>query len=155
MPQNLIKVVTSLALAPSLECEPLPPTEASQKFNPVSWTNDVLRILFLDFVSTHDHESSEIRMHKDRVGLAVNTSLLRAGASRERTLAAEGQTSSDERELLLSEAEENEKLALAIENELKEGTVSHWDAKMMWLVAQKAIVVGKDSDWMTANHPAI
>ena len=104
-------------------------------------------------MSTHDHESSEIRAHKDRVGLAVNTGLLRAGANRKRTLAAEDKTSSEERHQLLSEAEENEGLALTIEEELKDGTVSHWDAKMMWLVAQKAILVGKDSDWMTANHP--
>lgn len=67
-------------------------------------------------------------------------------------MAADAKIASEEKNQLIQEAEENEQLMEAIESEIIGGKFS-WDATMTWIVARKAIIVDKDQDWMTANHP--
>lgn len=135
-----------------LEVGKVPATNPSTKFNPVSWTNDLLRVIVVEPVSTYEHPAPEVQAHKDAVGLAVNTTLLRAGAVRRRALGAEEQTSPDTRRRLIKDAEQAEELAKAIERELEE-KLNQWHAIMTWIVARKAIVLGENEDWMTVTHP--
>ena len=152
MPTQIIRTMLSLSHPSMLDVGKVPATDPSTKFNPVSWTNELLRIMVVEPVSTYKHPAPEVQAHKDAVGLAVNTGLLKAGAMRKRALAAEERTSVDAKKKLIEEAERNEELAKAIERELKE-KVNQWNAIMTWIVARKAIVLGEGEDWMTMNHP--
>ena len=153
MPTELIRTILSLSISPEFGIGKIPATNPLAKLNPVSWTNDLLRILAVETYSTHEHPSHEVQKHKTSVGLAANTGLLRASVNRKREAAKEIGKATWESENLLKEAEGSEHLAKEIEEQLQNGEVKCWDANMTCIVARKALILGLEEDWMNANHP--
>lgn len=81
----------------------------------------------------------------------MNTQLLLSAAVRKRALAEESQTTEEDKQDLLREAQANENIVKAIGKEITDG-ITTWDADMTWIVARKAVLVAQDEDWMTARH---
>ena len=121
-------------------------TMPTGNLNALSWNRDLLRIITLQTISTHQHPSSKVQAEKDAVGLAVNTRLLRSAATRMRDLAQQKQTT-EEGKLLTQTADKNEKLARTIEKDTKD-KVNTWNADLTWIVAKKAMLVSVEEDWM-------
>ena len=151
MPTQIIKTMLSLSIPSTLNVNNAHATDSSTKINPVSWTNDLLRVLMVDTYSTHKHPSSDIQAYRGAIGFSYYKTLLHSIAVRKRAMAADEQIKSEDKNQLIKEAEENEHLMTAIESEIT-GIVS-WDATLTWIVARKAIIVDRDQDWMSANHP--
>ncbi|MCJ1382989.1 hypothetical protein MMC17_006102 [Xylographa soralifera] len=119
------------------------------KLNTLNWNSDDLRVWSLDTVSTVHHDDAFVHEHKDAIGLAINTLLLRGAARRNRVLASDKQLSSSEREKRAKLGQKCEDIAQAIERETAEGKTS-WDSLLTWIVARKANVLSKSEDWMNS-----
>ncbi|MCJ1399344.1 hypothetical protein MMC11_002546 [Xylographa trunciseda] len=117
------------------------------KLNTLSWNSDDLRVWSLDTVSTVHHADPFVLEHKDAIGLAINTLLLRGAARRNRVLASNKEQSSSEREKRAKLGQKCEDNAQAIQRETAEGQTS-WDSLLTWVVARKANVLSKSEDWM-------
>lgn len=155
MPTEIIKTMLSLSIPSAGNVGSLHATGSLTKFNPsnpVSWTNELLRVLIIDTYSTHKHPSPDIQVLKGATGFSAHKEILRAIAVRKRAMAADAEIKFKDNNQLIKEADENEKLAEAVESEISGGAVS-WDATLTWIVARKAIIVDRDQDWMTAIHP--
>lgn len=77
--------------------------------------------------------------------------LLQAGISRRQASAADPQKSASEVEELMKDAGAMMELVEAI----KQGEVqtqSSWDLAMTWIVARKAVYVGKHEAWMSTRY---
>lgn len=151
MPTQIIKTMLSLSIPSTLNVGNAHATDSSTKINPVSWTNDLLRVLMVDTYSSHKPPSPDIQAYRGSTGFSYYKTLLHTSAVRKRAMAVDEQNTSEDKSQLIKEAEENEHLMTAIESEIT-GIVS-WDATLNWIVARKAIIVDRDQDWMSASHP--
>ena len=77
--------------------------------------------------------------------------MIQTGASHRKVKAAEPQTSASEAKELAKDAEKMTKLV----DPMKQGDVfkrSSWDLAVTWIVARKAIIVGRDEAWISARY---
>lgn len=151
---EIIKTMFSLSIPSAGNVGSLHATGSLTKFNPsnpVSWTNNLLRVFIMDTYSTHKHPSPDIQVQRGATRFSAHKDILRAIAARKRAMATDAEMTSEDKNQLIKEADENERLAEAVESEINGGAVSY-DATLTWIVARKATIVDKDQDWMTAVH---
>ena len=119
--------------------------------NSVAWTNDVVRILHLETLSTATSLSPLVQAERTNITLTVAIALLNAGAARRKTLATSSSVSGEETEQLVRDAEAMMALVRAIENAEDPGN-SRWDGLITWIVGRKAIVTADAEPWMNVRH---
>ena len=139
-------IVTPLLHAISACTAPLP----DGMINPKSWTGSVLRIMQLQSLSTEGHAEPIVQNTTSAVIRLTSCALLKSGAERRETAAAHAK--SPEAEIELKAAQEMLDLANALEAGNDDPGTSTWNCEMTWLVAQKAVSVGIDADWMAARY---
>ena len=118
----------------------------------MSWTDDLMRIMHLETVSTDDHASPIVETGRNAFILPAAVQFLRLGASRRRALSENPQTLALEAAQLIKDAEVMEQLAEAIKQGKGPGC-SNWNTEMTWIVARKALFIGQNEAWMAARHP--
>ena len=123
----------------------------NSSLNPLTWNDDLFRIVNLETVPTHNHSSSKVQAEKDAVGLAINRQLLLSGAARMRELSRNMDTTEREVNKLAQAAHRNEDLAATIKAATDDKTAT-WNADLTWLVARKAMVVPLNEDWMSIRR---
>ena len=126
----------------------------NSSLNPLTWNDDLFRIVNLETVPTHNHTSSKVQVEKDAVGLAINRQLLLSGAARMRELSRNMDTTEGEVDKLAQAAHRNEDLAATIKAATDDKTAT-WNADLTWLVARKAMVVPLNEDWMSIRREGL
>ena len=119
--------------------------------NSVAWTNDLIRILHLETLSTATSISPLIQAERTSHTLTVAVALLNAGAARRKKLATSTLGSEEESGQLLRDAEAMMALVRAIENGKDPGN-SRWDGLLTWIVGRKTIVTADAEPWMNVRH---
>ena len=117
-----------------------------------------MRVTSLETLPTTAHPSPTVSSGKRPVIKAAAVQLLQAGVTRRREKVAEATTTTTtkvERQGLVDEIDELERLAEEIKAEGGEAARGEWDMAMTWIVAKKAEAVGPDDEhepWMSARH---
>ncbi len=118
--------------------------------NPMSWTGDVLRIMQLQSISTKGHAEPVVRENTSAIIKKTTSALLRSGVERRKASAAHDRPSEAEKELKATQ--EMSHFADALESGSEDPGTSDWNCEMTWIVARKAIFIGRDEDWMSARY---
>ena len=121
--------------------------------NPVSWSEDRVRILHLLTIPTKGHTSRFVADSKHTVWMTGAVQMLQAGVTRREKVLAES-LPPNEVARYSEEIEELAQLIDAVENNRDPGSCD-WDYELTWIVARKAIVTREDEDWMMAKYPTI
>ncbi|KAL8682521.1 MAG: hypothetical protein Q9186_001468 [Xanthomendoza sp. 1 TL-2023] len=129
----------------------IPATLADGQKNPISWSEDLMRLIHLETVSTLNHPSPVVEAGKKAAVMSAATALLMARISRKST----------ELEILAETGNEEDGLRQEIEsmNEILEAVRSHenthssWDFDLTWIVARKAIGTNVTEGWMSIKKP--
>lgn len=124
------------------------PIETGQ-IDSVSWTDSLIRLLRLETFSTATNSSPLIQREHTSHTLSVATLLLRAGAARCRTLAA--QQKPGEADQLLTDAEAMTSLVALIDSGYGLAQ-SNWHGELTLIVGKKAIIAETDEPWMARRH---
>ena len=116
-----------------------------------------MRVISLETLLTTAHPSPTVSSGKGPVIKAAAVQLLQAGVTRRREKVAEATTTTTEveRQGLVDEIEEMERLGEEIKAEGGETARGEWDMAMTWIVAKKAEAIGSDDEhepWMSARH---
>ena len=133
--KTLLSIVTPLVKQIQLLSTPI----KSHQKNSIVWTNDLVRIIHLETLSTENSPSRFIQAEKSNHTLTAAVVLLRAGAARRKRLAADSSVSSEEGEQLMRDADAMVSLVEAIEKG-EDPAKSRWDGLLTWIVGRKAIV---------------
>jgi len=80
----------------------------------------------------------------------TTSALLRSGVERRKAIAAHNRPSEAEKELKATQ--EMSHFADALESGSDDPGTSDWNCEMTWIVARKAIFIGRDEDWMSARY---
>ena len=116
-----------------------------------------MRVTSVETLRTTAHPSPTVSSEKGPVIKAAALQLLQAGVTRRQEKVAEAlrTTTEAERQVLVDEIEEMERLAEEIKVEGGEVARGEWDLAMTWIVAKKAEAAGLDDErppWMSARH---
>ena len=114
-----------------------------------------MRVTSLETLRTTAHPSLIVSSEKVPVIKAAAVQLLEAGVTRRREKVADASMTEAERQGLVDEIEEMERLAAEIKAEDGEATRGEWDMATTWIVAKKAEAVGPDDErepWLCARH---
>ncbi|KAL8727029.1 MAG: hypothetical protein Q9166_006327 [cf. Caloplaca sp. 2 TL-2023] len=130
----------------------LPATLADGQKNPISWSEDLMRLIHLQTVSTLDHPSSAVEEGKKAAVMSAATALLMARISRKTTELESADVEGREAERLREEVESMNKTLKAIQS--GDDTNSSWDFDVTWIVARKAIAIDITKGWMSIKKPS-
>lgn len=122
--------------------------------NPMCWTNDLLRIYYLESISTYQHSSPEVKSLKNQWTDTVVMQLLQSAASRRSVLAKAPETSSSEAEQLQGDISDLNQAIQTVKREMNTG-VHETEATVTRIVARKAMLFGKDDLWASKWHHAL
>ena len=116
-----------------------------------------MRVTSLETLRTTAHPSPIVSSEKGPVIKAAAVQLLEAGVTRQREKVAEALTTTTEaeRQGLVDEINEMQRLAEEINAEGGEAARNEWDMATTWIVAKKAEAAGPDEErpaWMSARH---
>ena len=136
----LIKTIQSLTT-------PVPPG----KLSPLSWSEDILRIMHLETLSTTAHPSPLVQRGKGHAIKAAALQFLQIGVSRKRDKAVNSVISNAEAENLKNEILEMTKLVEDIKEDGKFAQ-SEWNMAMTRIVARKANILRESEPWMHARY---
>ncbi|KAF2238545.1 hypothetical protein EV356DRAFT_505849 [Viridothelium virens] len=120
--------------------------------NPNSFNSDSMRIRRLETVSTAHIQSAVVIAGKRHVITGAALTLLEPSMRRKRAAAAASSIPSSEKEQLDEDAQEIADLIDAIKRE-ESDAVDNWNFEMTWIIARKAIVMGKTEAWMAIKYP--
>ncbi|KAL8937919.1 MAG: hypothetical protein Q9216_004181 [Gyalolechia sp. 2 TL-2023] len=122
--------------------------------NPISWSDDLMRLVHLETVSTLNHPSPAVEAGKKVAVMSAATALLKARIHRKQTALDSLSPSDNETEGLKEELRSMNKTLEAIERG-DETNGSSWDFDLTWIIARKAIKLDDVTQgWMTAKKPA-
>ncbi|KAL8939218.1 MAG: hypothetical protein Q9211_002841 [Gyalolechia sp. 1 TL-2023] len=129
-------------------------TLADGQNNPISWSDDLMRLVHLQTVSTLNHPSPAVELGKKAAVMSAATALLKARISRKQGEADSLSNSDSETEGLKEELDAMHRTLEAIERG-DETNGSSWDFDVTWIVARKAIILDDVTQgWMTARKPS-
>ena len=146
----LVKALQSLSISIPREQSSHTFNKIGGKFNPISWTNDLVRIMHLETLSTYKHPSTVVQAGKNDLIVPTAAQFLLAGISRRRALASQDILPAHQMEQLLNDVDAMTKLVVAIDQGADPAT-SVWNTSMTWIVARKAMILGLGEPWMTAT----
>lgn len=133
----LVKMIQSLTL-------PLP----EGKFSPLTWTEDIMRIINLETITTINHEAPRVHaMKRDAISLG-SIALLGTALSRRATGAADPTRSVSEVRQLESEGAQIKEILEAIKQG-QDPASSTWDMDMTRIIARKVAVADSKGEWMS------
>ena len=119
--------------------------------NPVTWTNNLIRILHLETFSTATNASPLIESQQTKHTLSLAVLLLETGAERRALLATNSTVPQPERDQLLRDVKAMRSLIEYIE--AGEGPARcRWDGLLTLIVGKKAMFSAVDEPWMEARH---
>ncbi|KAL8946052.1 MAG: hypothetical protein Q9222_007498 [Ikaeria aurantiellina] len=117
-----------------------------------SWSDDLMRLVHLETVSTFEHPSPAVQAGKRAAVMSAATALLKARISRQ-TTELESLSSLNDKTVQLKELESLNETLAAVER--SNDTNSSWDFDVTWIVARKAIILNNITmGWMTAKKNA-
>ncbi|KAL9002006.1 MAG: hypothetical protein Q9188_005046 [Gyalolechia gomerana] len=122
--------------------------------NPISWSDDLMRLVHLETVSTLNHPSSAVGLGKKTAVISAATALLKARISRKQDeFNSLSNSDSEKKKGLKEELDSMNKTLEAVERG-DETNSSSWDFDVTWIVARKAIILDDGNQgWMTAKKP--
>lgn len=144
---TLISIVTPLLKEIQSLSIPLAPSQ----HNSVSWTNDLVRIIYLETMSTETSRSALIQKESTNHTLTVISQLLLAGATRRKTRAVDQSVSVSEKDQLMRDSD----AMMALVNAIEKGgdpAVNRWDGVLTVIVGRKGIVFEEGNTWMARRH---
>lgn len=130
-------------------------TLAKDQKNPISWSDDLMRLVHLETVSTLHHASPLVEVGKKAAVMSAATALLKARIFRKQG-ELDSLSDSDSSSIggLKEELSSMNKTLEAIERG-DDANSSSWDFDVTWIVARKAIILDDvNQGWMTAKKPA-
>ncbi|KAI9694168.1 MAG: hypothetical protein M1822_003439 [Bathelium mastoideum] len=114
-----------------------------------SRSTDLMRIRYLETVSTADHADPQIAVGKKFAVISAATVLLESSINRNKK-AAENMTGAEKEKL-----EKDVQAMTGLMEAIKQGegdAINNWDFEMTWIVARKAIVLDEGEPWMTRKY---
>ena len=154
MPTQMVKAMLIPKVHDESIVEQVTSIGPDSSLNALTWNHDLFRILSLETITTHNHNSSKVQVEKDAVGLAINRQLLLSGAARMRELSQNMDMMEGENTKLAQAANRNEDLAATIKAATDDKTAT-WNADLTWMVARKAMVVPLNEDWMSIRREGL
>ncbi|KAL8837307.1 MAG: hypothetical protein Q9170_002564 [Blastenia crenularia] len=125
---------------------------ADGQTNPISWSDDLMRLVHLETVSTLNHPSPAVEAGKKAAVMSAATALLKARIFRKENASASLPSESTETVALTEELRLMKKTLESIEQ--GEDTNGSWDFDVTWIVARKAIILDDiNKGWMTVKKP--
>ena len=119
--------------------------------NAITWTNDLVRILHLETLSTATSRSPLVQAEDTNHTLTVAVALLKAGVARRRQLAGDPSIPAEESARLMQDVEVMMLLVEAIEK--GQGPAkSDWHDQLTWIVGRRAIITEEGEPWMDVRH---
>ena len=146
--QDVLKDLLSLKVVIPLEAASI--DLGGRRLNLVSRSDCPYRLLTYEQFPTS--ASAELGAAGHKVVSSAYRSMLKKSARDNRAASkSDDRLSAAGRETLMNKAEVNEQIIVALEGEEDAGTFQfQWS--LTWMVAQKAIFVGHDDDWLNAGH---
>jgi len=117
----------------------------------MSWTEDCMRILHLDTISTMNHPFPAVHAGKKQAVKTTAAELLKPGRSCRTARASQTQISSVEAQDLREDVEAMEGF-LDGWNQDRDPSCNEWDFAMTSIVARKALVIEEHQEWMVAKQ---
>ncbi|KAL8824066.1 MAG: hypothetical protein Q9191_005325 [Dirinaria sp. TL-2023a] len=121
------------------------------KFNPLTWTEDMIRILHLETISSMNHEAPRVQAMKTDTVMLSALALLNAALSRRAAGVAAPAMSISEVRRLESEAAEIKEIIEAIKKS-EDPASSTWDMEMTRILARKVAVADRKGAWMSLRR---
>ena len=119
--------------------------------NSVSWTNDLVRIIHLETMSTKTNRSALIQKESTNHTLAAISQLLLAGATRRKIHAVNHSVSVSEKDQLMRDSDAMLALVSAIEKD-DYRAANRWDGVLTAIVGRKGIIFEEGNPWMARRH---
>ena len=131
-----------------LRCQvPVP----SGNVNPITWTEQLVRIMHLDTISTTNHPSPVVETGKTNVIRTGAVQLLRAAISRREGILSQMQGSDLDGRRVEDEIQEFKRLGEELEY-VKDPASCTWDMAMTTIVARKSFRIDEKEIWMTPKY---
>ncbi|KAL9616867.1 MAG: hypothetical protein Q9160_008289 [Pyrenula sp. 1 TL-2023] len=141
-------IASPLVKAISAYTVPIPPGTV----NPLTWTDQMLRIMQLQSISTENHPHPFVRKNATKLFVQTGVSLLRSGVERTKALACESGVSSQRVADLLATADKMSRIVDSVESNPEPDA---WNADITWIVARKAAVISGNEQWMAFRSGAL
>jgi SAM-dependent methyltransferase len=125
--------------------------------NSMTGMGDGLRVMQLQTISTENHPDTIVRQNTSAVITTTIVALLRSGVERRKAMVAQGrdrgEVEANGEMKAMEKMKEMEKFANAFGTGKSEDlAASVWNCEMTWIVARKAIIMGRGEDWMSARY---
>ncbi|KAL9619383.1 MAG: hypothetical protein Q9160_005978 [Pyrenula sp. 1 TL-2023] len=119
--------------------------------NPMAWTEQMLRIMQLQTISTEAHPHPFVPQNTTSIILKTCLSFLQSGVARRKTLQAKDGSISEppEDQFIAKVASE---LATRLESSDQNAVQDTWGCEVTWIVARKSTILGQDEAWMSARY---